>query len=134
VNAIEPLSAERIRAELRPVLGDSLAVARVPDGFVIGCSSVTDRSGDPIDFYLIVGVQGMRLEDDGGFLGEMAAAGVDLDAGPVADRVGEIVRAADLHVDHATGEIWTDPFPYGALPEKARVFADAQRRLQAVVA
>jgi hypothetical protein len=133
VNAIEPLSADRIRAELRPVLGDTVAVSRVPDGFVIGCGSVLDRSGDPVDFTLIVDAEGMRLEDDGGFLGEMAASGVDLEAGPIAERVGAIVRAADLHWDRETGEIWTDLFTFGALADVARRFADAQRRIHAIV-
>ena len=125
MNVVEPLSAERIRAQLVPILGEAVAVSRIPAGFAIGSADVLDRSGDPIDMYLVVDTHEMYLLDDGSFLGGLAASGLELAAGALASRVAGILGEADLRWDRESGEIRTAPFRPGSLPARVRAFAAA---------
>lgn len=101
----------------------------VPVGIALS-TAFLDNSGDPIGFYLIEGPDGFHIEDDGHYLGDLIASGIQIDNGTRGQLLQSILKEADAYWDHDSFEIRTDSFPEAAVGQRLVRFVSALVRVR----
>lgn len=78
----------------------------VPCGFAVS-SAFADHSGDRIGFYVVSEGDDYRLEDDGEFLSNLVATGIDFEKGQRQQLLDSVLQTANAFWDTDTYEIRT---------------------------
>jgi Domain of unknown function DUF1828 len=121
------ISAEHLQRMLCSAFCAGFEVHPVASGYAIS-SLFTDRSGDPIGFFLGAGDNGYRLEDDGEYLSRLVASGVDIERGQRGHLLDAILEGGLAHWDRDTFEIRTGSFTETDLPRRVAGFLSALLR------
>lgn len=122
---------EILKKDLCKAFCSELSVARIPAGLAFS-GFFEDLNGDRLSGYLIEDEDDPYLSDDGTFLNELAASGVDVLGGSRAEFLKRILDDVDAFVDPDTLFIRTKTFTSTPSPEKIIKFLAALVRAQDV--
>jgi len=106
-------------------------VQEVPAGLAIS-AMFQDDVGDKVGAYLIRGAETSFLADDGSFLAELDAMGVDVRVGSRAQFLERVLAPAGAFVDPETLEIRTPALDEEPSPDRVIEFLSALARVQDV--
>jgi uncharacterized protein DUF1828 len=109
----------------------AITVNPVPCGFAIS-ASFTDLSGDRIGFYVVADGENYHLEDDGEYLAQLCALGIEIERGSRQLLLDSILQTAAATWDHDTYEIKTGTFEQSELPSRMIQFLSALVRIRDV--
>ena len=101
----------------------------VPVGIALS-TTFSDNSGDRIGFYLIEGPDGFHIEDDGHYLADLIASGVQIDSGTRGQLLQSILKEADAYWDHDSFEIRTESFSNAEVGARLVRFVSALVRVR----
>jgi hypothetical protein len=104
------INPETLKKALCHTFCSSVTVNPVPCGFAVSTFFV-DRSGDPIDCYVVEDGDGYRIEDDGEYLTNLIASGIPIDQGSRGQLLESILAQGDARWDQNTYEIKSSGFP-----------------------
>jgi hypothetical protein len=121
------ISAEYFQRMLCSAFCAGFEVHPVASGYAVS-SLFTDRSGDPMSFFLGAGDDGYRLEDDGEYLSRLVASGVDLERGQRGQLLDAILESGLAYWDRDTFAIKTGSFIETEIPQRAARFLSALLR------
>ena len=122
---------EILKKDLCKAFCSELSVVHIPAGLAFS-GFFEDLNGDRLSGYLMEDEDGPYLSDDGTFLNELAASGVDVLRGSRAEFLKRILDDVDAFVDPNTLFIRTKTFTGTPSPEKIIKFLAALIRVQAV--
>lgn len=108
---------------------EAISVNPVPCGFAVS-SAFSDHSGDRIGFYVIAEGDDYRLEDDGEFLSNLIATGVDFEKGQRQQLLNSVLHAANAFWDTDTYEIRTGQIQDKELSKQMISFLSALIRVR----
>ena len=127
--SVAMINADAIRKNLCQAFCTSIAVNPVPTGFAVS-TIFSDRSGDPIGFYVIDDADGFRIEDDGEYLARLIGSGIPIDQGQRGQLLEAILDQANAFWDQDTYEIKSPPFRADELGERLTSFLSALIRVR----
>ncbi|MFN3634354.1 MAG: DUF1828 domain-containing protein [Rhizobium rhizophilum] len=104
------INPELLKKALCHTFCSSISVNPVPCGFAVSTFFV-DRSGDPIDCYVVEDGDGYRIEDDGEYLARLIATGIPIDQGQRGQLLEAILAQGGASWDQDTYEIKSSGFP-----------------------
>jgi hypothetical protein len=107
----------------------TIAVNPVPCGFAVS-AGFTDPSGDRIGFYVIADGENYHLEDDGEYLAQLLALGIDFEKGQRQQLLDSVLQTAGAAWDRDTYEIKTGAFEDVELTRKMVQFLSALMRIR----
>jgi len=107
----------------------AITVNPVPCGFAVS-AAFTDPSGDRIGFYVIADGENYHLEDDGEYLSQLLALGIDFEKGQRQQLLDSVLHTAGAAWDHDTYEIKTGTFEATELTIKIIPFLSALMRIR----
>lgn len=110
---------------------ESIAVNPIPCGLAVS-AFLEDESKDKIGFYIVEDDDGVHLEDDGNYLSELVAKGIDLEKGTRANFISSVLSKADAFIDQDTYEIKTHSFSPTLVARQAPNFMAALFRVRGV--
>jgi len=125
------MQAENIEKSLCESFCKSIVVNPVPCGFAVS-AFITDDSNDRIGFYIVEDANGIHLEDDGSYIPNIMAQGIDIDKGPRADFIQAVLDRNDSYLDQDTFEIKSDSFIESDFNKIAPRFLSALQRVRDV--
>jgi hypothetical protein len=108
---------------------ETVTVNPVPCGFAIS-AGFSDVSGDRIGFYVIADGENYHLEDDGEYLAQLLAVGIDFERGQRQQLLESILQTAGAAWDHDTYEIRTGVFEQHQLTGRIIEFLSALVRVR----
>jgi hypothetical protein len=123
------INSVSLRENLCKTFCASITVEAVPSGLAIG-TAFTDRSGDPISFYVVEDVDGLRIEDDGDYLARLVGSGIPIDQGTRAQILDEILAQGDAFWDKDTYEIKSRTFESDKITSKITKFLSSLIRVR----
>jgi hypothetical protein len=123
------IESHTLRERLCSTFCSSIEVVPAPCGLAVS-TAFTDRSGDPLGFYLVEDADGYRIEDDGEYLSRLVALGVDVDVGTRSKLLDAILAQGGAVWDSDTYEIRTPSFPEEEIARRAIDFLSALIRLR----
>jgi hypothetical protein len=100
------VNAAALRTDLCKSFCSDLTVREVPAGFAVSASFV-DEDGDAIGCFIERSAGGWRIVDDGQFLGDLSAQGLDLTMASRSDFLDRVLRPAGAVWDRATLQVET---------------------------
>lgn len=122
---------EELKNALCKAFCGELSVREVPAGLAF--SGIFEGvSGDRISGYVILSEGLPYLSDDGSFLADLDASGVDIENGARAKYLQGILSSVDAYIDPDTLTIRTQPFNKEIEPHKIVMFLSALMRAQDV--
>jgi hypothetical protein len=107
----------------------AITVNPVPCGLAVS-TGFADASGDPIGFYVIADGDNYHLEDDGEYLSQLIAVGIDIEKGQRQQLLESILQTAGAIWDHESYEIKTGTFEETELSSKIVQFLSALMRIR----
>lgn len=107
----------------------TITVNPVPCGFAVS-AGFTDPSGDRIGFYVIADGENYHLEDDGEYLAQLHALGIDFEKGARQQLLDSVLQTAGAAWDHDTYEIKTGAFEEAKLTTKIVQFLSVLLRIR----
>jgi hypothetical protein len=110
-------TAENLEKALCSTFCEAITVNPVPCGFAVS-AGFTDASGDRIGFYVIADGENYHLEDDGEYLAQLLALGIDFEKGQRQQLLESVLQTAGASWDHDTYEIKTGAFEERGLTTK----------------
>lgn len=123
------MSIETLKTDLCRAFCATINVRAVPVGFAVS-TVFSDRSGDPISFYVVEDGDDLRVEDDGDYLASLIFKDVPINEGQRAQLLDAILAEAYAYWDRETYEIKTEPFPPSRLATRALDFVSALIRVR----
>lgn len=123
------IDAEALRSNLCKTFCSSIVVNPVPSGFAIS-TLFSDRSGDPLGFYVVESGDGFRIEDDGEYLARLVGSGIPIDQGQRAQLLEAILEQGGASWDQDTYEIWSESFDEAQLGFRLTSFLSALIRVR----
>lgn len=123
------INAEALRNALCKTFCSSIVVNPVPSGFAIS-TLFSDRSGDPLSFYLVESGDGFRIEDDGEYLAQLVGSGIPIDQGQRSQLLEAILEQSGAAWDQDTYEIYSESFNEAELGLKLTNFLSALIRVR----
>lgn len=123
------MSPESLERHMRSALCGDVAVRAVPAGLAIS-SAFKDTSGDPITFYVVEDLDGIRIEDDGEYLSHLIGSGVPIDAGQRSVLLDGILKQGQAYWDRETFEIRTGSVDPETLPDRLVGFMSSLIRVR----
>lgn len=123
------INAEALRNNLCKTFCSSITVNPVPSGFAVS-TLFTDRSGDPLGFYVVENGDGFRIEDDGEYLARLVGSGLPIDQGQRAQLLEGILEQGGASWDQDTYEIYSDSFAEADLGQRLTSFLSALIRVR----
>lgn len=123
------INAEALRSTLCKTFCSSIVVNPVPSGFAIS-TLFSDRSGDPLSFYLVESGDGFRIEDDGEYLAQMVGSGIPIDQGQRSQLLEAILEQSGASWDQDTYEIRSESFDEAQLGLRLTNFLSALIRVR----
>ena len=123
------INTEALKNNLCKTFCSSIIVNPVPSGFAIS-TLFSDRSGDPIGFYVVESGDGFRIEDDGEYLARLVGLGVPIDQGQRAQLLEAILEQGGASWDKDTYEIRSDSFDEGQLGIRLAEFLSSLIRIR----
>lgn len=123
------IDAELLRSNLCKTFCSSIMVNPVPCGFAIS-TLFSDRSGDPLGFYVVESGDGYRIEDDGEYLAKLIGSGVPIDQGQRASLLEAILEQGGASWDQDTFEIRSESFDESQLGKRLIGFLSALIRIR----
>ena len=108
---------------------EAITVNPVPCGYAVS-AGFTDLSGDRIGFYVIADGENYHLEDDGEYLAQLLALGIDFEKGQREQLLNSVLQIAGAAWDHDTYEIKTGTFEETELTTKMVLFLSALMRIR----
>ncbi|HMQ95199.1 MAG TPA: DUF1828 domain-containing protein [Amaricoccus sp.] len=123
------IDAESLRNNLCKTFCSSIVVNPVASGFAVS-TLFSDRSGDPIGFYVVDSGDGFRIEDDGEYLARLIGSGIPIDQGNRAQLLEAILQQGGASWDHDTYEIRTESFAESKLGLRLTSFLSALIRVR----
>lgn len=123
------IDAEILRGNLCKTFCSSIIVNPVPSGFAIS-TLFSDRSGDPIGFYVVDSGDGFRIEDDGEYLARLVGSGIPIDQGTRAQLLDAILKQGGASWDQDTYEIRSESFEESQLGFRLTSFLSALIRVR----
>lgn len=125
------ITAQALEKALCSTFCGAIIVNPVPCGFAIS-AAFTDPSGDRIGLYVVADGENYHLEDDGEYLAQLTAIGVDFDKGQRQQFLESILETAGASWDRDTYEIKTGAFEGNDLTAKVVQFLSALMRIRDV--
>lgn len=122
-------NAARLEKTLCSTFCQAITVNPVPSGFAVS-AGFTDPSGDRIGFYVIADGENYHLEDDGDYLAQLQAMGIDFEKGQRQQLLDSVLQTAGAVWDHDTYEIKTGAFEETKLAEKMVQFLSVLLRIR----
>jgi hypothetical protein len=107
----------------------AITVNPVPCGLAVS-AGFTDPSGDRIGFYVVADGDNFHLEDDGEYLSQLIALGVDIEKGQRQHLLESILQTAGAIWDPESYEIKTGTFEEADLSGKIMQFLSALMRIR----
>jgi hypothetical protein len=107
----------------------AITVNPVPCGFAVS-AGFTDPSGDRIGFYVIADGENYHLEDDGEYLAQLLALGIDIEKGQRQQLLDSVLETAGATWDHDTYEIKTGTFEETQITTRMVQFLSALMRIR----
>jgi hypothetical protein len=123
------LKPDELRRQLCSAFCIDISVHEVPAGLAIS-AMFQDDIGDKVGAYLIRDTETAFLADDGSFLAELDAAGIDVRAGSRAQFLERVLAPAGAFVDPETLEIRTPALDEEPSPARIIEFLSALARVQ----
>lgn len=123
------IDAEALRNNLCKTFSSSILVNPVPSGFAIS-TSFSDRSGDPLGFFVVESGDGFRIEDDGEYLARLVGSGIPIDQGQRAQLLEAILEQGGAFWDRDTYEIRSESFDKAQLGLRVTSFLSALIRVR----
>jgi hypothetical protein len=120
---------ESLEKALCSTFCDAITVNPVPCGFAVS-AGFTDSSGDRIGFYIIADGENYHLEDDGEYLAQLLALGIDIEKGQRQQLLDSVLQTAGAAWDHDTYEIKTGAFEERDLTTRIIQFLSALMRIR----
>jgi len=102
------VNAAALRKELCLGFCADLVVREVPAGFAISASFLDD-DGDAIGCFIERAAGGWRIVDDGRFLGDLSAQGLDITTSTRSEFLDQVLRPGGAAWDRTTLQIYTSP-------------------------
>ncbi|WP_366656830.1 DUF1828 domain-containing protein [Fodinicurvata sp. EGI_FJ10296] len=118
------IDAEFLKNSLCTTFCSSIVVNPVPSGFAIS-TVFSDRSGDPLAFYVVESGYGFCLEDDGEYLARLVGSGIAIDQGQRAQLLDSILEQGGASWDRDTYEIRSGSFDQSQLGRRLTGFLSA---------
>jgi hypothetical protein len=122
-------TAANLEKALCSTFCEAITVNPVPCGFAVS-AGFTDASGDRIGFYVVADGENYHLEDDGEYLAQLVALGIDFERGQRQQLLESILQTANAAWDHDTYEIRTGAFEQQQLTSKIVDFLSALVRIR----
>jgi hypothetical protein len=122
-------AAESLERALCTTFCEAITVNPVPCGFAVS-AGFTDASGDRIGFYVMADGENYHLEDDGEYLAQLVALGVDFERGQRQQLLESVLQTAGATWDHDTYEIRTSAFAEHELTPRMVQFLSALVRIR----
>lgn len=122
-------TAETLEKALCTTFCETITVNPVPCGFAAS-AGFTDLSGDRIGFYVIADGENYHLEDDGEYLAQLLALGIDIERGQRQQLLDSVLQTAGASWDHDTYVISTGAFDANELTERMVQFLSALMRIR----
>lgn len=123
------IDAEALRTNLCKTFCSSIVVNPVPSGFAVS-TVFSDRSGDPLGFYVVESGDGFRIEDDGEYLSRLVGSGIPIDQGSRGQLLDEILEQGGASWDRDTYEILSESFSESQLGPRLTSFLSAIIRVR----
>lgn len=123
------IDADALRSTLCKTFCSSIVVNPVPSGFAIS-TLFSDRSGDPLGFYVVESGDGFRVEDDGEYLARLVGSGIPIDQGQRAQLLQAILQRGGASWDQDTYEIRSESFTEPQLGSRLIDFLSALIRVR----
>ena len=123
------ITAETLEKALCTAFCEAITVNPVPCGYAVG-AAFTDASGDRIGFYVIADGDNYHLEDDGEYLAQLVALGIDIEKGQRQQLLNSILQTAGASWDDDTYEMKTGTFEERELTSKMVQFLSALIRIR----
>jgi hypothetical protein len=108
---------------------EAITVNPVPCGFAVS-AGFKDPSGDRIGFYVIADGDNYHLEDDGEYLTQLVALGIDVEKGQRQQFLASVLETVGAAWDHDTYEIKTGAFEERELKVRIVQFLSALMRIR----
>jgi len=122
-------TAENLEKSLCATFCAAITVNPVPCGFAVS-AGFADPSGDRIGFYVIADGENYHLEDDGEYLAQLLALGIDIERGQRQQLLDSVLQTAGAAWDHDTYEIKTGAFEARELAMRMVQFLSALMRVR----
>ncbi len=122
-------TAANLEKDLCSTFCQAITVNPVPCGFAVS-AGFTDPSGDRIGFYVIADGEYFHLEDNGEYLAQLVALGIDIERGQREQFLDSVLQLAGATWDHDTYEIKTGTFDENELTTKMIEFVSALMRIR----
>ena len=122
-------TAAHLEKALCSTFCEAITVNPVPCGFAVS-AGFTDPSGDRIGFYVIFDGENYHLEDDGEYLAQLQALGIDIERGQRQQLLDSVLQTAGATWDHETYEIKTGTFEESKLTNRMVQFLSALLRIR----
>ena len=110
---------------------DGFAVEALPLGLAVA-TPFSDGMGDPLTFYVRRTDDGLVLEDDGDFISNAIAIGLDLETGSRAAMLDDILRPGGASWDRDTYQVVAEPVDETRLAGRVVEFVSALLRAREV--
>ena len=122
-------TAESLQKNLCTTFCEAITVSPVPCGYAVS-AAFADASGDRIGFYVIAHGDNYHLEDDGEYLAQLLAMGIDIERGQRQQLLNSVLQTANAYWDHDTYEVRTNAFDERELTARIVQFLSALIRVR----
>lgn len=123
---IEPASLQKM---LSRSFCEKIVVRHVPMGLAIS-SPFKDNSGDRISFYIRENGESYRFEDDGEFIPDLIASGIDMEKGQRRQLLDGILAESNAYLDEDTFEIHSHSTSSPSIGDQSVRFLSALIRIR----
>lgn len=121
------MTEEELKNALCKAFCGSLSVRKIPAGMAFS-GIFEGSSGDRVSGYVILNDGVPYLSDDGSFLADLDASGIDIESGPRAKYLESVLSSAGAYIDKESLTIRTKPFTHDMNPNSIVLFLTALMR------